>query len=249
MIQYKTPEQIEIMREGGQRLKRAVAKLRPHLKKGTTTEQIDTLAEKCIREEGGESSFKRVPGYRWTTCTPINEQVVHTPPGKRMLKDGDILSLDIGMFYKGFHTDYSDTVIIGSSTKEKELFLDVGRIALQKAIKKAVSGNRLGDISEVIQSGVEGAGFHIMKELTGHGVGKDLHEEPYVFGYLDKPVEKTLQIKPGLVIAIEVIYAKGTEDIAYEKDNDWSIISADRSLTACFEHTVAITEKGTIILT
>jgi methionyl aminopeptidase len=251
MIQYKTDEEIEIMRESGRKLHAAVGKLLPQVEVGMSTKDIDDLAEKLIIEEGAEPSFKRVKDYSWTTCVPINEQVVHTPPSsKRILKNGDVLTIDVGAYYKGFHSDYATTFAVGTTNDEKvKTFLDVGRQALVNAIAQAKAGNRLGDISQSIEQDIYPAGYHVMEQLTGHGIGRELHEDPFVPGFLAKPVEKTLKIKPGLVIAIEVIYSMGTEEIAHEDGEDWSIITADRSLSACFEHTVAITDKNTFILT
>lgn len=250
MINYKTKQEIEIMKQAGEKLKRAVSKLFPLIKEGVTTEYIDKEAERLLKKEGAESSFKRVDGYSWTTCITINEQVVHTPPSKRIVKIGDVITIDIGAYYKGFHTDYSTTFVIGNkSDGETRTFLEVGEKTLYKAIEKAKPGNRIGDISLAIQEEIYGNGYFIMKQLTGHGVGRDLHEDPFIPGYLEKPVNKTHVLKEGLVIAIEVIYSKGTEEIITEPGNKWSIITADRSLSACFEHTVAITDKTAVILT
>jgi methionyl aminopeptidase len=250
MIHYKTEEEIKIMQEGGRRLRAVVKDLLPQVKAGMTTAKVNEIAEKLIKQAGGEISFNKVPGYDWATCLTINEQVVHTPPGKRVLKDKDVLTIDIGLYYQGFHTDFSTTFIIGGrSDKETDKFLSIGLETLKKAIDVAKAGNYLGQISETIEKNITGQGYFIMKALTGHGIGHELHEDPYVLGFLEKPVEKTLKIKPGLVIAIEIIYSRGSEKIAEEPGSDWSIISSDRSLTACFEHTVAITEKKTLILT
>ncbi len=250
MIDFKTEQEIKIMSEGGRRLREVVDVLLKEIKVGKTTEEIDKLAEELIIKKGGEPSFKKVEGYQWATCLPINEQVVHTPPSKRKLKKGDVLTLDIGMYYQGYHTDYATTFVVGDFfDKEIEDFLNTGKIALEKAINQAKIGNRLGDISLTIEKEIEGKGYFILRELTGHGIGKNLHEEPYVFGYLDRPKEKTIKIRKGLTIAIEVIYSLGTREIAYEKNNYWSIISKDRSLTACFEKTIAVTEKKTLVLT
>ncbi len=250
MIKYKSAEEIKIMQEGGLRLQKVVRELMPQIKVGMTTLQIDNEAEKLIRKMGGEPSFKRVPNYHWATCLPINDQIVHTPPSNRVIKNGDVLKVDIGMFYKGFHTDYADTFIIGKKDdKEVNKFLETGRITSDKAIKKAVRGNKIGEISQTIKREIEGNEFSIIKELTGHGVGRELHEEPFIPGFLDRPIDKTLKIKPGLVIAIEVIYAKGSGEMVYEKQGDWSIATADGSISACFEHTIAVTDTNTIILT
>ncbi|MBI5127596.1 type I methionyl aminopeptidase [Candidatus Roizmanbacteria bacterium] len=250
MIDLKQPQEIEIMKEGGSKLRAVVKALLNNIDVGMTTKAVDEIAEDLIKKQGGESSFKRVKGYFWTTCLTINEQAVHTPPSDRKLKVGDVFTLDIGMYFKGYHTDFATTIYIGRTPdKETERFLQTGKKALNLAIKQAKVSNRLGDISAAIEKEVYGQGYFILKELTGHGIGKQLHEDPYVFGFKERPLEKTIKLQPGLVIAIEVIYSKGSEEIAYEKNNDWSIVSADRSLSACFEHTVAITKKETLVLT
>lgn len=250
MIDYKTEEEIKIMAEGGAILKKVMGELLPQVKAGMTTKRVDEIATELIKKKGGDLSFNKVKGFHWATCLCVNEQVVHTPPSNRVLKDGDVFTIDIGVFLKGFHTDHATTIVVGGKTdSETEKFLRVGKETLDKAIAKAKKGNRLGDISKLIQDEIRGNGYFILKELTGHGVGRDLHEDPYVPGFLDRKIEKTLEIKEGLVIAIEIIYSKGTEEIAYEEGSDWSITSSDGSLTACFEHTVAITKAGTIVLT
>ena len=152
------------------------------------------------------------------------------------------------MLYKGWHTDYAITKVVGGESKDVAVnkFLKIGEDTLYLAIKEAKIGNRLGAISKVIEREVTGNGYFIIKELTGHGIGKKLHEDPYVFGFVDKPINKSLLIKKGLVIAIEIIYAMGTDVMIYEKDN-WSVITKDRSISACFEHTIAVTDQGPII--
>jgi methionyl aminopeptidase len=250
MITYKTDAEIELMRINGEKLKAVMKQLVPQIHAGMTTNDINTLAEKYIKEQGADISFNKVEGYKWAVCVPINEQVVHTPPTKRVLKNGDVLTIDIGAFYKGFHTDHAITLVVGGkSTPEIERFLQVGREALMLAIEQAKLGNRIGHISEAIEKKVVGAGYTIMKQLTGHGVGHELHEDPFIPGYLNKKIEKTMKLKPGMVLALEVIYSMGSSDIAYEEDQEWSIITADKSMSACFEHTIAITDKNTLVLT
>jgi methionyl aminopeptidase len=250
MIKLKTDNEIEVMIEGGSRLKAVVDKLRPIIKEGVTTEHIDEAAERLVRKMGGEPSFKRVKGYCWSICSMVNEQIVHTPPSGRVLKNGDVFTLDIGMYYQGYHTDYADTFVIGGrADKKKERFLRTGKYALAKAIDQAKAGNRLGQISAAIEKEIRGSGYKVIRQLTGHGIGRELHEDPFVPGFLDRPIGKTLVIKPGLTLAIEVIYSAGTDDIAYEKDGNWSIVTSDGSLSACFEHTIAVKEKETLILT
>lgn len=250
MIEYKTEEEIATMKKGGEMLKSAAHDLVKCVEPGVTTEEINNKAEQFIHNSGGESSFKKVPGYFWSTCLPVNEQVVHTPPSKRQLKDGDMLTIDMGLFYGGFHVDWATTLIVGKPiSKEHVKFLEAGRRALKKALTQVKKGNRIGNISLAIESEIVGSGYFILKDLTGHGVGRKLHEDPIVPGYLDRPIEKTPKLKPGMVLAIEVIYSMSTEKITDEQGSDWSIISADKSLTGCFEETIAIDQNNSFILT
>ncbi len=250
MVKLKTPAEIEVMKDGGKRLRASFQELLPFIKAGITTLEIDAKAEELIKKNGGESSFKRVPGYKWTICCPIDEQVVHTPPSDRVLKDGDLLTIDIGNFYKGFHTDFADTWIVGGvKDPKKEEFLAVGRKAFEKALAVVGNGRYVGEISKVIQDEVEGNGLFVMRDLTGHGVGRDLHEDPMVPGLLERSIDKTYKMRPGLVIAVEVIYSAGTRDIRYEEGDSWSIATKDSSMSGCFEHTIAILDTNTIILT
>lgn len=249
MIHLKTEKEIEIMREGGKRLKRVVAKLFPKIREGAITEEIDREAERLITAEDGSPSFKQVKGYHWSICIPINEQVVHTPPSRRVIQKGDVVTLDMGMFFKGFHTDWATTLLIGESNKNIEEFLRVGRDALSIALKKVQVGSRLGEVSRVLQEVIYGNGYFILKELTGHGVGRNLHEDPYVPGYINDNIKDTLRIEPGLVLAVEVIYSMGTEHIAQEKGSRWSITTEDKSISACFEETIVATANKSFILT
>lgn len=249
MIKYKSGEEIRIMIEGGKRLKKVMSDLRRQVKSGMTTKQIDQIANNLIKKAGGEASFKTVKNYHWATCLSINNQVVHTPPTARILKEGDLLTIDIGVYYQGFHTDYAETFSIGQANdKQSEKFLQVGRETLIKAINQFKENNHLGQLSQAIEKGIRGHGYSVIKQLTGHGIGKRLHEDPYILGYLDRPINQTLIIKKGLVVAIEVIYAQGGENVNLEKD-PWSLATEDGSLAACFEHTVAITNQGSLILT
>lgn len=250
MIHYKTEKEIAIMREGGVRLQKVAADLMPTVRSGITTMEIETLSDILIKKYGGESSFKRVPGYHWNTCIPINEQAVHTPPSGRVIKDGDIVTVDIGIYFQGYHIDYADTVIVGEQNDpDKVRFLQAGKEALKKSITQAKVGNRIGDITKATYEVItKQYGYHILRELTGHGIGHNLHEDPYIPNFPEKKPEKTTRLLPGLTAAIEVIYSQGSDEIVYEEPKDWSIVSSDRSLCACFEHSVAITEKETFIL-
>ncbi len=250
MIHLKTDAEIEIMKQSGAILRKSVEELMPQVVEGMTTMELDQLAEKLIRKNGGEPSFNKVPGYSWTTCVPVNEQIVHTPPSDRVLKKGDVLTVDIGAYFKGFHSDYATTVVIGGVTDPKvKKFLEVGQKTLDLAIAAAKNGHYIGEISAVIEREVRGNGYYILKQLTGHGIGRELHEDPFVPGFLDRPIEQTYKMRPGLVIAVEIIYSMGSDKMKYESEDEWSIITADRSLAACFEKTIAITDKNTCILT
>lgn len=249
-IQLKTDEEIRIMKEGGTILRKVVDEIIPKIDVGMKTEQIDSEAERLIRGYGAEPSFKTVKGYHWTTCLPVNAQAVHTPPSNYELKDGDIITLDIGVLYKGFHTDFAYSKLVGKSKDQKrERFLKVGQDTLDAALKKVKKDVYLGEISEFIETEINKHGYFILKELTGHGIGRKLHEDPYVFNYLERPVQKTYKMKPGFVMALEIIYSEGTEEIAYEEGNSWSIITKDKSLSGWFEKTIAVTHEKGFILT
>ena len=249
MIHLKTNEEIAIMAAGGKILKTVADVVETHIKPGVTTNEINQIAETLLRKYGAEASFKKVKGYKFATCLPVNEQAVHTPPSSRILKSGDTVTLDIGAYYKGFHTDYAVSVAVGQVDHAVSRFLNIGKKTLDSAIKMVKSGEYLGTIAKFIQSEIESNGYFILKDLTGHGIGRALHEDPFVLNYLDRPIEKTYKIEPGFVMALEIIYSMGTTKIAYEPGNSWSIISADRSVSACFEKTIAVSDKKTFILT
>lgn len=250
MIILKTDEEIEKIAKGGKILKRVLAEVTQMVAPGVSTRQIDKEAERLIYLYDGAPGFKRVPNYQWATCIPINEQVVHTPPSSRVVKEGDVVTIDCGVFYGGFHTDAATTIYV-SQDKDEAIgrFLEVGEKTLNEAISQVKIGNRIGHISEIIDRNITESGYKVISELTGHGVGRELHEDPLIPGIRAVDIEKTASLKPGMVLAIEVIYSQKTAKIIYEKGNDWSIATADGSLSACFEKTVAITNKKTLILT
>lgn len=249
MIYLKTKEEIEKMIEGGKRLRQVVQELKKIVKPGISTFEIDKLAEELIIKAGGYPAFKRVENYFWTVCVPVNEEIVHTPPSKnKILKEGDVLTIDIGMEYQGFNTDYADSMIVGRDIYYRQPFLDIGRQTLEKAISKAKWGNYIGDISLTIEQEITKAGFSIVKELVGHGIGRALHEDPFVPGFCNQRKETTPRLEEGLTIAIEIIYSQGNGKMKYRKGDEWTIITADGSISACFETTVAILKKKTLIL-
>lgn len=250
MIHLKSEKELELIKESGRMLKYAVDALIPTIEVGMSTKEIDDRAQQLLHEAGAELSFNKVPGYHWATCLPVNEQAVHTPPSSYRLKSGDLLTVDIGAYYEGFHTDYATSLVVGEAKNEKILhFLDTGKRAVDEAIKKAVCGGYLGEISKCLYDIISKEGYFVMKDLTGHGVGRELHEDPLIPGFLDRPVEQTYRLQHGLTVAVEVIYSMGSEKIRYDKRDGWSISSSDSSLTACFEKSIAITDESTFILT
>jgi methionyl aminopeptidase len=252
MIDIKNNDEIAIMKRGGSMLAVALAEAVAAVKPGITELELDSIAEKAILSQGGASGFKLVPGYKHTICAATNEVVVHGIPGPRVLKEGDVICIDCGVYLEGFHTDMADTVIVGDTSKAPEqvrTFLAVGEKALWAGIAAAKGGMRVGHISKTIQDIVEGSGYHIIRSLVGHGVGRELHEAPEVPGFLRGKIEKTPELVPGMTIAVEVIYAMGTSEVSYANNDGWSIKSADNSLTAVFERTILITEGEPVVLT
>lgn len=254
MIDIKTPQQIEIMAAGGKILSETLWEVLDYVKPGVTETELDQLAEKCIRQRGGEPGFMKVPGYFHTICASTNDVVVHGIPTGYALQEGDIIGIDCGVYYKGFHTDMSETIMVKdkkSKIKNQKIeeFLKTGKHALEEAIQVASVGNHIGHISKVIQEIVEKkAGYSVTRSLIGHGVGKELHEAPEVPGFLVGSIKNTPELVEGMTIAIEVIYNMGSKDLAYA-DDKWTIKTHDGSLSGVFERTVAITKSGPRILT
>lgn len=252
MIAIKTPQEIKIMEKGGKILANTLFEVVKHAQPGITELELDKMAEELIIKQGGKPGFKEVPGYHHTICISTNNVVVHGIPTNYKLKKGDVVGIDCGVYLEGFHTDMSETVVVGgdnATSPEVVQFLDTGRKALEIAIQQVKPGNHVGDVSRAIQMIVEeGAGYGVTRELIGHGVGRELHEEPEVPGYLTRRIEKTPLLKEGMVIAVEVIYNMGSSDIAYTEDG-WTIVSADGSISGLFERTVAITKDGHKVLT
>lgn len=250
MIDIKTPEELAAMREGGQKLGRIRERLMGMVRPGVLLTDIEAEAQRGIKEAGGVPSFATVEDYKWATCLCVNEQVVHGIPTPYAIKAGDVVTVDVGMIYKGFHTDTADTRVAGMATDPNiTRFLDVGKTTLSEAIAVVKPGNHIGHISQAIERGITGAGYSIVKSLTGHGVGRTLHEDPQIPGFVRGAIEKTPLITVGMTIAVEVIYAMGKGSIVYSNDDGWTLETEDRSLTAVFEHTLAVTPQGVEILT
>ncbi len=255
MIIYKTQEQIEHIAEGGKILARVLDAVIQIVKPGVTTAQLDDLAQKLMREAGGEPSFLNyriasdVVPFNSAVCTSINEEVVHAPahPG-RVLAEGDIVGLDIGMKYKGLYTDMAKTVAVGRIKKEAQQLLNVTQDALYAGLEQVKEGNSIADISKAIEAVVHKHGYGIVRDLVGHGVGVKVHEDPQVPNYYVPGTEK-VKLKRGMVIAIEPMVTVGDYAIVTEEDG-WTCVTEDKSLAAQFEHTVAIDHEGkTRILT
>lgn len=249
MIDYKTPKEIELMKHGGHILATVLGEVMEAIKPGVTELEIDALAEKRIREMGGEPGFMKVEGYHHTICVSTNDVVVHGIPTAYAFKKGDLVGIDCGVFYKGFHTDMSDSKLVDAKNPEAEKFLKNGKRALDAGIKAAALGNRIGHISKAIQDIVEKeGGYSIVRSLIGHGVGRELHEEPEVPGYVAQPLAKTPVLKEGMTIAVEVIYNMGKHDVVLDRDG-WTIRTKDGKLAGLYERTIAITKEGPLLLT
>lgn len=251
-IPLKTPQEVGIMEKGGKILSETMWEVLEHAKPGVSELELDALAEKLIKKQGGEPGFKKVEGYKHAICISTNTVVVHGIPTAYRLQEGDVVGIDCGVFLEGFHTDMSESTIIGGgTTADQEVvdFLKNGKRALEEAIKEVKPGNRIGHISQRIQNIVEGGGYSVVRELIGHGVGRELHEDPPVPGYLTGKLEKTPILKEGMVIAVEIIYNMGRKEVVFSGQDDWTIETKDGSLSGLFERTVAITKDGHRILT
>ena len=255
MIKTKTPTEILIMQEGGLILAETLQQVLQKVVPGISTLELDKYVDELILAAGAKPSFKMEKGYSFASCMCVNDMVVHGIPTEYKLQKGDVLGVDLGVFYKGFHTDVSWTIEVGNGNSEVETgsetkrFLETGERALKGAIKKCVPGNHVGDISQTIQEIVEGGGYSCVKQLVGHGVGRDLHEDPEIPCYLRGQIANTPEIKKGMVLAVEVIYNMGKSAVVYSNDDGWTIVTRDGLPSGLFEHTVAVTENGPQILT
>jgi len=245
-IRINTPEETERIRESAQIVGRCLLVLSKEVRPGITTQELDRIAEDYIRSQGGEPAFKGYRGYPASICASINEEVVHgIPSGKRVVKEGDVLSLDIGVKKAGFYGDAARTFAVGAISDEAQRLLEATERSLYEGIEQARPGGRVSDISSAIEREVKRSGYSVVRALVGHGVGRELHEEPQVPNY-GRPGEGP-RLRTGMVLAIEPMVNLGGADVVTLADQ-WTVVSADRSLSAHFEHTVAIGEDGPIIL-
>ena len=248
MIQLKSSREIEIMAQGGKILAETVEHLSKAVRPGISTGELDQIAEDFIRShEGATPAFKGLYGFPGSICTSINNEIVHgIPSKKRVLKDGDVISIDVGVGYKGYFTDGAVTVPVGEVDAETRRLLGVTQDALAAGIAAAQPGNHIGDIGAAVQAVVERAHFSVVRDLVGHGIGTEFHEEPQVPNY-GKPKRRE-KLVPGLTIAIEPMVNAGSPATKTLSDR-WTIVTIDGSRSAHFEHTVAITESGPRVLT
>jgi methionyl aminopeptidase len=246
MIIRKSPEELERMARAGRIVAETLALIGEHARPGVTTAELDELAEEFVVGQGGYPTFKGYRGYPAATCISPNSMIVHGIPGPYELGEGDILSVDVGVTLDGFVADSAYTFAIGEISQEAERLLEACQAALAAGIEQCVAGNRLSDISHAIQLATESAGFSVVRSLVGHGVGRSMHEDPQIPNY--GQAGRGPQLAEGMTFAIEPMINVGGPDI-YLHDDDWSISTADGSLSAHFEHTVAVTAAGPRILT
>jgi methionyl aminopeptidase len=246
LIILKSNEELEAMRRAGSLVAKTLALLKDAVRPGITTAELDSLAEDLIRNHGGVPAFKGYYGFPGSICSSVNEQVVHGIPGIRKLKDGDIISIDIGTIVDGFYGDAAVTLPVGDISEEAQKLLSVTEGSLMAGIQQVRVGNRLSDISNAVQIYVEGEGFSVVRDYVGHGIGRNMHEDPQIPNY--GPPGRGPRLEPGMVLAIEPMVNVGSYRVETLEDN-WTVVTADRSLSAHFEHTVAVTENGPVILT
>ena len=246
MIILKSQAEIEKMSKAGRIVADALAELRKLVKPGMTTLELDRFAESFIRGRNAIPAFKGYRDYPASLCTSVNDEVVHGIPSKRVLKEGDIIGMDLGAIVEGYYGDSAITVPVGDIDPETERLVQVTEASLYRAIDQVCDGNRLSDISNAIQTYVEGEGFSIVRDFVGHGIGRELHEEPQVPNF-GKPGQGP-RLRVGMVLAIEPMVNTGDHGVRILSDN-WTAVTQDGSFSAHFEHTVAVTENGAKILT
>jgi methionyl aminopeptidase len=254
-IDIKKPHELEAMQEGGKKLSQILKQLISFTQVGMTLAEIDAEADRLIAHAGGSAGFKTVDDYRWATCINVNDGVVHGIPNAYTLVEGDVISIDIGMLYHGLHTDMSYTFLVGKDkldsnrVKEVEHFLQAGKTSLNKAIGVIKPGRRVGHISEAMGGVIQEQGFACVDNLTGHGIGKQLHMYPPVPCLVLQPITTTPVLKEGMTLAVEVIYTQGEAKTYTDTADNWTIRTQDGKLAAVFEKTIAITRDGFLLIT
>ena len=246
MLILKTRAEIEQMKVSSKLAAEVLKRLEKEIYPGITTGELDRIAESLIREKGGKPSFKGYRGYPASICASLNEEVVHGIPGSRKVNEGDLLKIDIGVFKEGFHGDVTETYAVGVVSLEAKKLKDITEKALYAGIEKSASENRVGDISNAVQNVAEAAGYTVVREFTGHGIGRNLHEEPQVTNF--GKAGTGLRLKDGMVFCIEPMINAGTAQVEILKDG-WTVVTKDRKMSAHYEHTVAIVDGKAEILT
>jgi methionyl aminopeptidase len=247
VIILKSVQELDRMRRAGRVVADTIDRLLSRVRPGVTTADLDLMAEDHIRSEGAVPSFKGYRGFPASICTSVNEELVHGIPGPRRLEDGDMVSLDVGAIWEGYHGDSAVTVFVGEPpSSEAEKLVRVTEESLEAAIAQVRPGKRLSDVSSAVQQVVEGAGFSVVREYVGHGIGQSLHEDPPVPNY--GPPGRGPELRPGLVIAVEPMVNMGGWETRLLAD-EWTVVTADDSLCAHFEHTIAVTDDGPEVLT
>lgn len=246
MITIKTKEEIEIMRQAGKILARVMKKLESEVRPGVTTDYLNKVAKDLVLSYNAKPAFENYMGFPATLCTSVNDVIVHGVPGDIVLKDGDIVSLDLGLVFKGYYSDMAITVPVGKASFEALRLIKTAKNALKKGIKEAKVGATFGDIGYQIQKLVEAQGFGVVRDLCGHGIGRKLHEDPQILNYGKKGTGP--KVKEGMVFCLEPMITMGSYEVEKAKDNH-GYRTKDRSLAAHFEHTIAITSKGAEVLT
>jgi methionyl aminopeptidase len=247
MVVLKTPEQLKLMKQAGRITGEALMKAREVIRPGISTKEIDRVIRAYIEKCGAKPSFLGYGGFPGSACISINSEVIHgIPSAKKILAEGDLVKVDVGAFYQGFHGDSAKTFAVGRISPEAERLMTTTRACFYEGLSRAVAGNRVGDIGSAVSLCAQGAGYSVVREFVGHGVGAKLHEEPDVpnFG----TVGRGCRLYPGMTIAIEPMVNAGSEKVRVMSDG-WTVVTLDGSLSAHYEHTVAITDEGPILLT
>jgi len=246
MIILKSPQEIAKIRAAGRIVAGAIEELKTRVRPGIKTKELDRIAEEFIHKKGGIPAFKGYRGYPNTLCISVNEEIVHGIPSDRVLEEGDIAGIDLGVLLDGYYGDAAVTLPAGTISSQAKRLMETTEAALYRAIDAAVIGNRVSDIAHTIQSYVEDAGYSVVREFVGHGIGRSLHEDPPVPNF-GEPGQGP-QLREGMVLAIEPMVNAGGKDL-FVRENGWTAVTKDRSLSAHFEHTVAVTRNGPLILT
>ena len=249
MISLKTARELALMREAGRIVAEVLARIEEAVAPGTTTLDLEAIAQEIIVDKyGAIPSFKGYRGFPGMVCTSVNEEIVHGIPGQRILNEGDIVSVDVGVIYNGYHGDAAITVGVGEISPESQRLMEVTAAALQVGVEAALSGNWTSDISKAIESHVESQGYSVVREYTGHGIGRQMHEDPQIPNYFDPRIGGRIRLRPGMTFALEPMVNVGGWQTRV-LDDHWTVVTADGKRSAHYEHTVAVTKNGPEVLT